>query len=95
MTLTILTDSNVQSLLHDLTKEDIEALQASLRKALHEYSTGTTNSGACAVNQPERTITESNDGTTTLFMPSISSTTIGVKGKAIKSSQTQSVADPA
>jgi hypothetical protein len=32
------------------------------------------------VNQPKRTRLESNNGTTSLFMPSISSTGIGMKG---------------
>ena len=80
MPLTILTDSNVKDLLHNLTKQDVESLQASLQNALHEYSTGTTNAGACAQNQPNRTVMESKSGTTTLFMPSTSSTGIGMKG---------------
>src|SRR6266487_4629096 len=80
MPLTILTDSDVKDLLHNLTKQDVEALQASLQNALHEYSTGTTNAGACAQNQPNRTVMESKSGATTLFMPSTSSTGIGIKG---------------
>jgi len=58
----------------------VKELQLSMRNALHEYATGTTNSGACAENQPERTVIESNNGTTTLFMPSTSSSGLGIKG---------------
>jgi len=80
MPLTVLTDSEVKKILNNLTKEEVETLQAGLRQSLHEYSTGTNNSGAAAVNQPKRTVLESNNGTTSLFMPSTSSTGIGMKG---------------
>ncbi|KAE9370403.1 NAD(P)-binding protein [Stipitochalara longipes BDJ] len=79
MPLTVLSDSNVKQILNSLTKDEVEILQAGLRTSLHEYSTGTNNSGAAAVNQPKRTVLESNNGTTSLFMPSISSTGIGMK----------------
>jgi ornithine cyclodeaminase/alanine dehydrogenase-like protein (mu-crystallin family) len=81
MPLTVLTDSNVKQILHDLTKDEVETLQAGLRQSLHEYSTGTNSSGAAAVNQPKRTILESNNGTTSLFMPSTTSSGIGIKGR--------------
>jgi hypothetical protein len=80
MPLTVLTDSEVKKILNNLTKEEVETLQAGLRQSLHEYSTGTNNAEAAAVNQPKRTRLESNNGTTSLFMPSISSTGIGMKG---------------
>ena len=62
------------------TKEEVERLQAAMSDALYEYATGTTNSGAAEQNQPKRTVLESANGTTTLFMPSTSSTGIGIKG---------------
>jgi hypothetical protein len=81
MPLTVLGDSNVKQILNNLSKDEVETLQASLRHSLHEYSTGTNSSGAAAENQPKRTILESNNGTTSLFMPSTTSSGIGIKGK--------------
>lgn len=80
MPLTILTDENVKEILHSLDREELTSLQSSMRVALHEYATGTTSSGAAAANQPNRTVIESSNGTTTLFMPSTSSSGIGMKG---------------
>jgi hypothetical protein len=80
--LTILTESNVKEILSNLTKKDVEELQGSLQNALHVYSTATTNSLGCAENQPDRTVMESKNGGTTLFMPSTSSSGIGMKSMA-------------
>lgn len=81
MPLTVLSDENVKNILDNLTKEDVTTLQTAMRNAIHEYATGTTNSGACADNQPKRTVIESaSNATTTLFMPSISSSAIAIKG---------------
>jgi hypothetical protein len=80
MSLTVLSDANVKQILNSLTKDEVETLQAGLRSSLHEYSTGTNSSGAAAVNQPKRTVLESSTGTTSLFMPSTSTTGIGMKG---------------
>ncbi|PMD59195.1 NAD(P)-binding protein [Hyaloscypha bicolor E] len=79
MSLTVLSDANVKQILNNLTKDEVETLQAGLRHSLHEYSTGTNNSGAAAINQPKRTVLESSTGTTSLFMPSTSTTGIGMK----------------
>ncbi|KAI9049056.1 hypothetical protein LZ554_006904 [Drepanopeziza brunnea f. sp. 'monogermtubi'] len=80
MPLTILSDDNVKEILHNLTRDDVAALQIAMRNAMDEYATGTTNSGACADNQPKRTVIESaGNSTTTLFMPSISSSSIAIK----------------
>jgi hypothetical protein len=78
--LTVLTEANVKDILNELTKKDVEELQGSLQNALHIYSTATTNSTGCAENQPNRTVMESKNGATTLFMPSTSSSGIGMKG---------------
>jgi ornithine cyclodeaminase/alanine dehydrogenase-like protein (mu-crystallin family) len=80
MPLTILSDTNVKDILESLTRTDVEALQQSLRKALHDYSTGTQENDACSSQQPERTSHVSPNGLTTLFMPSTSATSIGMKG---------------
>ncbi|MCJ1399211.1 hypothetical protein MMC11_002413 [Xylographa trunciseda] len=80
MPLTILTDSDVRSLLHSLNREDILALQNNLAEALHDYSTGTQEtSGCCSANQPQRISIPSENGQTTLFMPARTGTTTGVK----------------
>jgi hypothetical protein len=80
MSLTVLTDSDVRKILDNITKEEVERLQTAMSDALYEYATATTNSGAAEQNQPKRTVLESPNGTTTLFMPSTSSTGIGMKG---------------
>lgn len=80
MSLTILRDADVKSLLDELTRPDVEDLQRALREALHEYSTGTQDDSACSDNQPMRTSLTGKSGDTTLFMPSISGEGIGLKG---------------
>ncbi len=80
MPLTVLSDTDVKELLESLTRADIDALQQSLRRALHDYSTGTQENDACSSQQPERTSHVSPNGLTMLFMPSTSSTAIGMKG---------------
>ena len=83
MPLTVLTDAEVKGILENLTKDAVETLQDSMKNALHEYSTGKTNDGACANNQPKRTISNWKDGSTSLFMPSTSSAGIGLKGQTV------------
>jgi hypothetical protein len=80
MALTVLSDSHVKELLDSLTREDVEDLQKALRQALHEYSTGTQDNDTCASQQPDRISHISPNGLTMLFMPSTSSTGIGMKG---------------
>lgn len=84
MPLTVLTDANVKEVLQGLDREELLGLQSSMQVALHEYATGTTTSGAAAANQPNRTVVEATSGTTTLFMPSTSSSGIGMKGIVAK-----------
>ena len=80
MPLTVLTDSDVRSLLLSLTKKEVVQLQENLGEALHDYSTGTQETkGACSANQPGRIAIPSGNGQTTLFMPARSGTTTGVK----------------
>ena len=82
MTLTILTDAQIQALLEELTPEELIEFQQNLRAALHEYSTGTqTKDDSVAVHQPGRTsIYSAATMATTLFMPSASSIGSGIKG---------------
>lgn len=81
MPLTVLTDSDVRTLLHSLTKQDIHDLQQSLADALHYYSTSTEDdaNGCCSSYQPLRTALKRSDGQTTLFMPASSNDGLGVK----------------
>ncbi|RFU31661.1 hypothetical protein B7463_g4690, partial [Scytalidium lignicola] len=79
MPLTLLSDRDTKEILHGLTFEQLERFQDSLRQALHEFSTGTQDEGACSIHQPMRTAMQGKDGSTTLFMPSASSSSIGVK----------------
>ncbi|KAL2266110.1 hypothetical protein VTJ83DRAFT_5462 [Remersonia thermophila] len=76
MTLTVLNDDQIRSLVDNLTKDELSQFGASLAAALHEYSAGPTSS----VQQPERTsIHNAAIGATTLFMPSSSSMGNSVK----------------
>ncbi|EKG13307.1 Ornithine cyclodeaminase/mu-crystallin [Macrophomina phaseolina MS6] len=80
MPLTVLSDPDVKSLLHSLSRQDVLDLQLSLADALHYYSTAAENeSGCCATYQPQRTHLKRKDGSTTLFMPASSNDGLGVK----------------
>jgi ornithine cyclodeaminase/alanine dehydrogenase-like protein (mu-crystallin family) len=78
MPFTVLSDNDVRSLLHTLTKEDLESFQLNLAEALHSYSTGDTNSPCCSDYQPLRTVLKKN-GVTTLFMPATTGGSVGMK----------------
>ncbi|TKA65243.1 hypothetical protein B0A49_07962 [Cryomyces minteri] len=79
MPLTILADSDVRSLLHSLSRQDILDIQQSLADALHYYSTATEENSCCSSYQPQRTSLKRKDGSTTLFMPASSSDGLGMK----------------
>jgi hypothetical protein len=84
--LTILSDSDVKRLLHSLTKGEVVELQEALRRSLSDYSTAKQSEDAGTLNQPERTVIESdkaNGKTTTLFMPSTSAAGLGMKGMGL------------
>lgn len=82
--LTILNDTQVKEILHGLSREEVQTLQQTLRNALHEYSTNANNdTEECSFQQPERQQLDRKNGTTTLFMPSTSSSGIGMKGQNI------------
>jgi hypothetical protein len=76
MPLTVLTDSNVREILDDLSKDEAVVMQKALADALHDYATAAGSESA----QPNRTVVEAADGTTTLFMPSTKPSCIGMKG---------------
>lgn len=77
--LTILSDSDVNHILHNLTRDDVLKLQESLSDALHWYSTSSDANDCCSDFQPERTILPQSNGSTSIFMPASSTTGQGVK----------------
>ena len=79
MPLTVLSDHDVQKVLHSLTGQDIMDIQQSLADALHQYSTAGEEDGCCSTYQPQRISMKRTDGATSLFMPASSSTGMGVK----------------
>ena len=81
MSLTILSDEQINALLESLSHEEAEELSEGLRSALHDYSTAQQPIDAGLVHQPERTVIHSKvTGATTLFMPSANVSGHGVKG---------------
>lgn len=79
MPLTILTGTQLRSLLLSLTRDEILALQRSLSEALREYSTGNQDQGCSSTYQPQRTAITRKDGSTTIFMPASTGKTMGIK----------------
>ena len=80
MPLTVLSNSDVHSLLLTLTRDDILELQHNLAEALRDYSTGTQEStGGCSANQPQRIAVPAANKQTTLFMPASTNTSRGIK----------------
>lgn len=80
MTLTVLSDSDVSSLLLSLTRDEVVRLQESLAEALHEYSTGAQEATMCASsNQPKQISIPAPNHQTTIFMPASTKTSRGMK----------------
>jgi hypothetical protein len=79
MPLTILSDFDVNKILHSFNKEDIEAIQETLADALHWYSTSNDANDCCSDYQVDRTHLKRKDGSTTLFMPASGLTGQGIK----------------
>lgn len=79
MSLTVLTDDDVNRILHSFTRDDILELQECLGDALHWYSTSSDGADCCSNFQPERTHLKRKDGSTTLFMPASGLTGQGIK----------------
>jgi ornithine cyclodeaminase/alanine dehydrogenase-like protein (mu-crystallin family) len=77
--LTILSNDDVNRILHSFTKEDIEHLQTQLADALHWYSTSADDNEYGSDYQPERISLKRKDGSTTLFLPAS-----GCNGQAVK-----------
>ena len=90
--LTILTDVDVDTILHSLTRADILELQESLADALHWYSTSNDANDYCSDFQPERTVLKRKDGSTSLFMPASGMYGQGVKVVNVQPPDTNSTA---
>ncbi|KAL2162199.1 hypothetical protein VTH06DRAFT_7112 [Thermothelomyces fergusii] len=99
MTLTVLTDDEIRSLLENLTLDDLEGFSDALASALYEYSTGASSDGKADgeesdTRQPERISVRRRDtGATTLFMPSSNSAGNAVKVITL-SSPSSATAEP-
>jgi ornithine cyclodeaminase/alanine dehydrogenase-like protein (mu-crystallin family) len=79
MPVTILSDHDVQTVLHSLTSQDVNDIQQSLADALHRYSTASGEDACGSAYQPHRIPMKRTDGATTLFMPASSNSGMGVK----------------
>ncbi|KAL4869126.1 hypothetical protein BDV12DRAFT_168308 [Aspergillus spectabilis] len=79
MPLTILSGAQLRSLLLSLDHDQIVTIQQTLANALRDYSVGNQDSGCAATLQPRRTAVTRQCGRTTLFMPSSTRRTIGIK----------------
>ncbi|PYH64661.1 putative proline utilization protein PrnX-like [Aspergillus vadensis CBS 113365] len=79
MPLTILSQTQLRSLLLSLSRDQIIDLQQNLSNALRDYSTGSQEKGCAAAYQPTRTAITRQNGCTTLFMPASTGNTLGMK----------------
>lgn len=79
MPLTVLSHSQLHSLLLSLTADEIVSIQQHIAEALREYSTGSQDQGCSASYQPRRTAITRQNGCTTLFMPATTGQTLGIK----------------
>ncbi|BCS18770.1 putative proline utilization protein PrnX-like [Aspergillus puulaauensis] len=79
MPLTVLSGAQLRSLLHSLTRDQIASIQQNLANALRDYSVGNQDSGCAATLQPRRTAVTRKCGRTTIFMPSSTRESIGMK----------------
>ncbi|KAJ5308821.1 hypothetical protein PENANT_c013G06306 [Penicillium antarcticum] len=79
MPLTVLSRSQLRTLLHSLSRDEVVDLQRNLAEALREYSSGSQDKGCSAAFQPQRTAITRRNGCTTLFMPATTGETIGIK----------------
>lgn len=81
MTLTVLSDEQINLILETLTRDELEKFTRVLGGALHEFSTGSQVGGADAYQQPHRITTlHPETKATTLYMPSCGPEGMGCKG---------------
>jgi hypothetical protein len=81
MSLAVLSDENVQAVVDNLTRDELDSFKLVLSEALHEYSNNTQAVDDGSYHQPPRISTKnSTTGCTTLYMPSCSPAGMGCKG---------------
>ncbi|CAK32620.1 uncharacterized protein An01g03310 [Aspergillus niger] len=88
MPLTILSQTQLRSLLLSLSRDQIIELQQNLSNALRDYSTGSQEKGCAAAYQPTRTAITRQNGCTTLFMPASTGNTLGMKMISLQDNMT-------
>jgi ornithine cyclodeaminase/alanine dehydrogenase-like protein (mu-crystallin family) len=88
MAFTILSDSNIKTLLDDLTTNDVSNLAEQLHQALVQYSCHNEQP-----YQPHRAHVKRPDGQVSLFMPSTTPESIGVKIVGVSPSQPDASSD--
>ncbi|KAH6882289.1 PrnX protein [Alternaria rosae] len=82
MTFTVLSDANIQSLLHNISPSDVQTLASALNQALAEYSCNDE-----VPYQPHRAHVARPNGQVSLFMPATTPSSIGVKIVGVAPSQ--------
>ncbi|CAN9267879.1 unnamed protein product [Alternaria alternata] len=83
MTFTILSDADVQTLLHNISPSDVQELASALNQALIQYSCNDE-----LPYQPHRANVTRPNGQVSLFMPATTPSSIGVKIVGVAPSQT-------
>ncbi|CAN9083314.1 unnamed protein product [Alternaria alternata] len=83
MTFTILSDADVQTLLHNISQSDVQELASALNQALIQYSCNDE-----LPYQPHRANVTRPNGQVSLFMPATTPSSIGVKMVGVAPSQT-------
>jgi hypothetical protein len=82
MTLTVLSDDQVNAILETLTLAELDEFRHVLSSALHEYSTNTQASPDGPYQQPHRVTTlHPTTKATSLYMPSCGPEGMGCKGE--------------
>ncbi|KAG9193158.1 mannosyltransferase [Alternaria panax] len=83
MTFTVLSDADIQTLLHNISQADVQNLVSALNQALTQYSCNNELS-----YQPHRANVTRPNGQVSLFMPATTPSSIGVKIVGVAPSQT-------
>ncbi|CAI9628319.1 unnamed protein product [Alternaria burnsii] len=83
MTFTVLSDADVQTLLHNISQSDVQELASALNQALIQYSCNDE-----LPYQPHRANVTRPNGQVSLFMPATTPSSIGVKIVGVAPSQT-------
>lgn len=83
MTLTVLSDHQVQTILEGLTSDQLDEFSQVLSSALHQYSTNSQPGPNGPYQQPRRIKTHHNDThATSLYMPSCGPEGMGCKSES-------------